>query len=251
VHRHVETLRQQLRGRLAYHTFGVSEGIKKNLGQHYGYPAEKTSVLYHGIDPRRFRASPAVREEFRRANGIPGDATVIVSHGRLVRRKHVERILKAFEAMCAEEPKLWVLLTCYGPLKEEVERLAAASMARGRIKLVEFQQDPTAILKASDIYALSSNDEGFGIALLEALATGLVCVATDGPGPRDIIADGENGILVETSDEGVLLGLRRAVSLGPEDRQRLGVRGRQTVEDRFEIGAAVQRALEAMEIPAR
>jgi Glycosyl transferases group 1/Glycosyltransferase Family 4 len=251
LYRYKETMRQRTRGRLAHRTFVVSQGIKDNLVRHYGYPAEKTEVMYHGVDTQRFRASPEVRREFRRANGIPDAARVIVSHGRLVPRKHVERILKAFETLSATDETLWVLLTCYGPLKEEVERLAAASAARNRIKLVGFQGDSSAVLKASDIYVLSSNDEGFGIALLEALSTGLLCVATEGPGPRDILSDGENGFLVEASDDGVLRGLRRALALAAPEREQFVRRGRETVVERFEIGAAIERSLAALEIPQR
>lgn len=251
LYRRLETFRQRLRGRLSYRTFVVSQGIKDNLLRHYGYPAEKTEVMYHGVDTQRFQASPEVRREFRRANGIPNGARVIVSHGRLVPRKHVERILKAFEALSEADETLWVLLTCYGPLKEEVERLAAASAARNRIRLVGFQGDASAVLKASDIYVLSSNDEGFGIALLEALSAGLLCIATEGPGPRDILTDCENGFLVEASDDGVLLGLRRALGLAPPERERFVWRGRETVVERFEIRAAIQRSLGALEIPQR
>jgi glycosyltransferase involved in cell wall biosynthesis len=251
LHRYKEIFRQRLRGRLADRTFVMSQAIKDNLIANYGYPAGRTSVLYHGVDTKRFHSSPAERMEFRRAHEIPEDATVVVCHGRLVLRKRVDRILKAFELLSSEYGNLWVLLTCYGPLKEEVEKIVASSAARGRVRLVGFQEDSSRVLKASDIYVLSSNDEGFGIALVEALSTGLVCVATNGPGPRDIIADGENGFLVEASDEGVLLGLRRALKLSPDERAQFARRARRTVEERFEINAAIQSALDAAEIPRR
>jgi glycosyltransferase involved in cell wall biosynthesis len=247
-----EIARQRLRGRLAYHTFVVSQRIKDNLVSNYGYPSERTSVLYHGVDTQRFKpSSSAERSAFRQVHGIPDDATVIVSHGRLVKRKRVDRILKAFDLLSTQHPNLWVLLTCYGPLKEEVERMVAGSAARDRIKLIGFQGDSSLVLKASDIYVLSSNDEGFGIALVEALSTGLVCVATNGPGPRDIIKDSENGFLVDASDEGVQVGLQRALNLNHDDQDRLTLRARKTVEERFEIGMAIRSALDAMQIPRR
>jgi glycosyltransferase involved in cell wall biosynthesis len=251
LYRYKEIIRQRLRGGLAHHTFVVSQGIKDNLTSQYGYPVDRTSVLYHGVDTRRFQASPAERLEYRRAHGIADNATVIVSHGRLVPRKRVDRILKAFEVLSVEHPNLWVLLTCYGPLQEEVEKMVAGIAASSRVKLVGFQGDSSRILKASDIYVLSSNDEGFGIALVEALSTGLACVATNGPGPRDIVADGENGFLVEATDEGVLLGLRRALSLSQDERARMVERARKTVEVRFEINKAIRSALDAMKIPSR
>jgi glycosyltransferase involved in cell wall biosynthesis len=249
LYRHLETMRQRLRGLFAHHTFVVSQGIKDHLVSHYGYPSGRTSVLYHGVDIHRFQPSPAERLDFRRAHAIPESATVVASHGRLVPRKRVDRVLKAFEILAPNHPNLWVLLTCYGPLKEEVEKIVAASAARDRVKLLGFQSDSSRILKASDIYVLSSNDEGFGIALVEALSTGLLCVATNGPGPRDILADCENGLLVEASDEGVLLGLRKALDLCQDEKRRITQQARRNVQQRFEIGAAIRRALEAMGIP--
>ncbi len=251
LYRYREILKQRLRAKLARQTFVVSQGIKDNLVAQYGYPASRTSVLYHGVNTTRYRPSPTERIKFRRAHGIPDDATVIVSHGRLVRRKRIERVLKAFELLASERQDLWLLLTAYGPLTEEIEKAVPNYAAFRRVKLVGFQEDPTAVLKASDIYVLASDDEGFGIALVEALATGLLCVATNGPGPRDIIANGENGFLVEANVDGVMLGLQRALSLQPDERERLVQFARKTVEDRFEIGAAIQTALEAMEITPR
>lgn len=234
-----------------HHTFVMSSEIKNNLVSEFGYPAGKTSVLHHGVDIERFRPSPSEGLDWRRLNGIPSDATVAVSHGRLVRRKRVDRILKAFEVLGREYPQLWILLTCYGPLKEEIEALAARSAARERIKLVGFQSDPTAVLKAGDIYVLSSNDEGFGISLVEALAAGLISVATKGPGPLDILTDGVDGFLAEPNDQGVLLGMRRALELPPNERAEFVKRGRKKVTDRFEITNKIEGALSAMKIPAR
>jgi len=130
-----------------------------------------------------------------------------------------------------------------------MEKAVASSPARSRVKLVGFQEDPTKILKASDIYVLSSNDEGFGIALVEALSTGLVCVATKGPGPTDILEGGESGFLVEESVEGVAAGLRQALALTPQQRTQMSERARKTVQTRFEIGTVIRQALDALEIP--
>jgi glycosyltransferase involved in cell wall biosynthesis len=251
LYRYKEIFRQRLRGRLARHTFVVSQGIKDNLFLAFGYPAGRTSILYHGVDTGRFQPSLAERLAYRRAHGIPDSATVMVSHGRLAPRKHVDRILKTFEILSGEHDNLWLLLTAYGPLKEKVEKIVADSDAHRRVKLVGFQEDVSRMLKASDIYVLASDDEGFGIALVEALSAGLICVSTSGPGPMDIIVNGENGFLVEATGEGLLAGLRRALSLHQDERDRLVQRARKTVEDRFEICTAIRTALDSMEIPRR
>jgi glycosyltransferase involved in cell wall biosynthesis len=251
LYRYKEIFKQKLSSSLLQRSFVSSQGLKDNVIACFGYPASRISVLYHGVDTGRFQSSSTERAEYRRAEGIPDDAIVIVNHGRLAPVKRVDRILKAFAILSAEHPNLWLLLTCYGPLKEEVERMVASGEAYHRVKLVGFQEDASKILKASDLYVLASDREGFGIALIEAMSTGLVCVATNCLGPAGILVNSVNGILVEASDEGVLAGLRRALSLSGEERARLSEHARKTVEERFEIHAAIRSALDAMGIPRR
>jgi glycosyltransferase involved in cell wall biosynthesis len=246
-----QALKQKIRSSSLTRNFVPSQGLKDNVVRFLGYPASQTSVLYHGVDPARFQPSAAERAEYRRANAIPDDAIVIVSHGRIAPIKRVDRILKAFAILSADHPNLWLLLTCYGPLKSEIERTVASSAAYRQVKLLGFQDDSSKLLKSADIYALASDREGFGIALVEAMSTGLVCVATNCQGPAEIIVNGENGILVEPTDEEVSSGLKKALALTREARSRLVANARKTAEGRFEIQAAVRTALNSMGIPSR
>jgi glycosyltransferase involved in cell wall biosynthesis len=250
-YRYKERTRQRLRSRFLTRSFVSSRELKDNLNAWFGFVADRLSVLYHGTDTSRFRPSSADRTDYRRAAGIPQGAVVIVSHGRLAPVKRVDRILRSFALLSSEYPNLWLLMTSYGPLKDKVERTVANDDGYQRVKLVGFQEDAGALLKAADIYVLASDREGFGIALIEAMSTGLVCVATNCHGPAGILVNGENGILVEADDEAVLAGLRRALLLGPEERRRLATEARKTVEERFEIHTAVRGALDSMGIPSR
>jgi glycosyltransferase involved in cell wall biosynthesis len=251
LHRLPESVKQRARGIRLRRIFVSSEGMRRILVEQFGYSAERTAALYHGVDTERFKASASERLKVRRACGVPDEALVIVSHGRPARIKRFDRILRAFEVLAPEYENLWLLLTCYGPQREEVGKIVAESHKFRRVRLVGFQEDPSELLKAADIYILASDSEGFGIALVEAMSSGLVCVATNCVGPASILIDDVNGVLVPATDEGVLAGLRKAVGLSAEDRSRLVARARQTVEDRFEIRAAIRRALAAMEIPER
>jgi glycosyltransferase involved in cell wall biosynthesis len=246
-----QALKQKFRSSSLKINFVPSQGLKDNVVAFLGYPASRAFVLYHGVDTSRFQPSAAERAEYRGANSIPNEAIVIVSHGRIAPIKRVDRILKAFAILAADHPNLWLLLTCYGPLKNEIERTVASSAAYHQVKLLGFQDDSSKLLKAADIYALASDREGFGIALVEAMSTGLVCVATNCQGPAEIMVNGENGILVEPTDEGVLSGLKKALDLSQEERNRLAAQARKTAEDRFEIHAAVRTALNSMEISSR
>jgi glycosyltransferase involved in cell wall biosynthesis len=250
LYRFKESFKQKVRSVLLQRRFLPSQGLKDNVVACFGFPASQLSVLYHGVDTERFQPSPTERDDFRRANGIPSDAIVIASHGRIAPIKRVDRILEAFAILSAENPNIWLLLTCYGPLKDEIERTVASSDAYRRVRLLGFQADASKLLKAADIYVLASDREGFGIALIEAMAAGLVCVATNCQGPAEIIVNGENGILVEPVGEAVLAGLRHALRLSAEERTQFIAQARKSVESRFEIRSAVRRALDSMGIPS-
>jgi glycosyltransferase involved in cell wall biosynthesis len=227
----------------------MSGGIRQKLIDYFGYPPNRISVHHHGVDTERFKPSPEKRCEFRKANGIPDDAVVIVSHGRLHPVKRVDRILGAFEALASKHENVWLLLTAYGPLKEEVEALVASKGIFRRVKLLGFQNDPTIVLKASDIYVLASDNEGFGIALVEAMSTGMVCVATNTSGPGEILSDGVDGFLVDVSDEAVRNGLERALELTLEQAVTMKRNARKTSTEKFEINSAVNKVLQSLEIP--
>lgn len=251
LHRYWRLLEHWLRAKLLRRTLVASQALKENLRVQFGYPTGRISVLYHGVDPGRFRPSEAERVAFRRARGIPEDAIVIVSHGRLAPVKRVDRILRSFDVLSQDDANLWLLLTAYGAYKEQVERLVASTPSNRRIKLVGFHEDASKILKASDIYVLASDNEGFGVALVEAMSTGLVCVATKCEGPLEIVVNGANGILVGGTDQEVLNGLRRAIGLSPSERAGLIEQARKTVEGRFEILGAVRNALDSLGVPSR
>lgn len=251
LYRHRQSLHRRLRLLLVRCLFLSSEGLRRTLLASFGLSPRFVAALHHGVDIQRFKPSTAQRIRERRALGIPDTATVIVSHGRLARVKRVDRVLEAFRILAEEREDLWLLLTSYGPLKNEVENIVHSTKSFSRVKLVSFREDPSALLQASDIYVLASDREGFGIALVEAMASGLVCVATKCEGPSEILTNGKNGFLVEATEESVLSGLRQALSLDSQERQRLSNTARQTVADRFEIQNAIRTALAALEIPGR
>jgi glycosyltransferase involved in cell wall biosynthesis len=109
-------------------------------------------------------------------------------------------------------------------------------------------KDVCPILQGSDIYVLPSDEEGFGIALVEAMACDLVCVATKTVGPCEIIEDGRNGFLTERTYDGVLEGLHQALKLGRKERAALGSRARQRVLENFRVEESVAKGLAFMEI---
>jgi glycosyltransferase involved in cell wall biosynthesis len=145
----------------------------------------------------------------------------IVAVGRLVRQKRFDLLLEAMDQI---RSRAAVRLTIYG---EGVERSKLETL-RDRLGLGDvvsfagFERDINKIYLGADAFVLSSDFEGFGNVIVEALAFGLPVVSTDSPyGPRDILDGGKYGVLVPCGSSSALAGGILRVLPGGEDRDEL------------------------------
>jgi L-malate glycosyltransferase len=241
--------RERMRGRLVRGVVAVSHGVKDRLVRVYGYSPEKVSVIYNGVDTDRFSPPPReARRLLRRNLQIPDQAVVLVSTARLDGIKRLDRLIRAFGTLSLERNDLWLLFVGDGPLSGELKDLAKSVNNSENMRFLGHMKDVRAILWTSDVYVLPSDEESFGIALAEAMACKLVCVATKTMGPSEIIEDGLSGFLAEPTDDGVLQGIQRALRLSQREREEIGNRSRQRVLDNFRIQEAVTKGLAFMQI---
>lgn len=226
----------------------ASQTIRNRIVTSYKLPSQKMDIITHGADTHRFCPSLIRKVEWRRSHNIPENELVIVSTGRLSGEKGALRLLRAFDLFAKGRANVRLVLAGDGPLREEVKKRAAVHLADGKIILLGHLEDVAPVLQASDIYVLPSDSEGCAIALLEAMATGLVCVSTMVGGPREIISDRETGFLIEPTDEGVLHGLQEASKLSPADRAEIGRKARRVIESKAELRSAVSHAFRLLDI---
>jgi glycosyltransferase involved in cell wall biosynthesis len=119
---------------------------------------------------------------------------------------------------------------------DRIRRQIAADGLSDRVFFVESTTTIERYFQAANIYVLPSIREGLPLALLEAMASGLACVATRLPGSTDsVIDDGRNGLLVEPDDERAFASAIRALILDLERAARLGSSARETVVERYSI----------------
>ena len=240
---------QRPRAWLARGILAVSQGVKDRLVRDYGYAQKKISVVYNGVDTKRFSpASKDTRRGLRRDLQISDEAVVVVSAARLDQIKRLDRLIQAFGVLSLKYNDLRLLLTGDGPLRDDLKSLARSVNNRENIRFLGHVEDVCAILRASDIYVLPSDEEGFGIALAEAMACELVCVATKTVGPSEIIDDGLSGFLTDLTYDGVLKGLDQALRLDHKEREAIGNRARQRIVDNFRVEQTVAKGLAFMEI---
>ena len=116
-------------------------------------------------------------------------------------------------------------------------------MSLGISDYVKFRQNVLVeelarLYQGASLFVLSSDEEGLGIVILEAMASGLPVVSTRCGGPETAVVEGETGYLTPVGDARALADAMQHLLSHPELRQRLGRAGRQCVEERFSIEAA-------------
>lgn len=157
-------------------------------------------------------------------------APVVVTAGRYAWEKGYDRLIDAFAIVAADHPD-WVLkIFGHGPLRKQLEKQVDRLGLAGRVLLPGLAADIEAELRAASVFALSSIHEGLPMALAEAMACGLPCVAFDcAPGVREIVTDGVDGIVVPPRNVPALAeGMRRL--MGDVDlRRRYGNAAREGV----------------------
>lgn len=170
-------------------------------------------VLDNPLDTERI---PAPYEGARRP--------VIAAAGRLHSQKNFAMLIRAFAQFYKTHHAYSLVIYGEGPERKELMRIASML---GVARSVELPGQSKTLLKDMNdcsVFVLSSDYEGMPNVLIEAMACGLPCIATDCPigGVRSLIEDGENGLLVQTGDEKRMVEAMCAVADDPELAQKLG-----------------------------
>ncbi len=173
----------------------------------------------------------------------------IASVGRLVPVKRFDLLLDALAHLRAHRD-IELVLCGEGPEREKLRRRARRLGLEDRVRLVGFDANPYRWLAASHLFALTSDMEGLPNALIEAQGLGLAAVATDCPtGPREIVDDGETGLLVAPGDALALADAMGALLGDPARRLAMGAAARARARARFSA-AEVTRELESVLLDA-
>ena len=209
-------------------------------------PAERVRLAPNGVDTTRFRPADAdERLALRRALGWPETQPIVLFVGFFSRDKRPDLLFRAWRRLGAGgvQPRLAFLgakNTGYYEIDESIARQIqreAADLGRAHdLMTIEPTHDVAQYLRAADVFVLPSVREAHPLALLEAMACGLPCVATRLPGATDaLIEDGWNGRLFPADDEAALTEALRQVFADQGAARSMGARARETVIARYDI----------------
>jgi glycosyltransferase involved in cell wall biosynthesis len=195
--------------RLGQATIAVSESVAGRL-RAWGVRGDRIDVIPNGIDAAEFRFDPDRRAEVRARLGIAADALVIGGVGRLEPTKRFERLIAAVRRI----PQATLLLAGDGSARPALERAAEQAGLAGRVVFAGAVEHARGVLCAMDVFSSPSDQETFGLAVLEALACGLPAVYGACP-PLD-----ERAAAAGVPGRSTAPGARRLSVLDPESLSR-------------------------------
>ncbi len=207
----------------------ISEGVRRALIQS-GVSAGRIRVVPSGIDLSPYEA-PFDRVELRRRLGIADDERIVLQVAALAPHKSQSDLLEAAAQALRTRPELRFWIAGEGALRSELEAQQKRLGLEQTVRLLGFREDVTDLLRAADIFCVSSNLEGLGTSTLDAMAAGLPVVATRVGGIPEIVADGVSGILVAPRDPSGLAGAIVALAADPARRAAMGAAGRGRVQE--------------------
>jgi glycosyltransferase involved in cell wall biosynthesis len=185
-----------------------------------GIPRETIRIIYNGVDSQYLTPNEAERTK----------EPSFLYLGRLKRYKRVDVIIRAFAEL--DDPSATLDIAGTGDFRPELERLAHALGLGQRVRFLGFvsEDEKLHLLRRAWAVALASPKEGWGISNLEAAACGTPVVATNAPGIRESVVDGETGFLVPLSDPSAMAAAFKGLIETPDLVRTLGASGRRFAE---------------------
>jgi glycosyltransferase involved in cell wall biosynthesis len=224
------------------HLVAPSEFIAAKLRREGRGPVPLT-VAPNGVDLERFaHPSPATRRAARTSLGVPVDAFLVGVVARLEPEKGHRHLLAAWPAVSEAIPQAWLVVAGTGSLDGSLRDQARAmpDEIAHRVVFAGDQTDVPALTAALDLAALPSIREAQGIALLEAMASGVPVVASAVGGIPETVRDDREGLLVPPVDPAALSTAIVRLARDESTRARLAASGRRRVEDRFGLDGSVR-----------
>lgn len=218
LHRVVLRASMALGYRLTAHRMGVSSGVVNDIAALAGLHSDTFNVVHNPLSPRPDPAVSALQKANALWSGPEGERIVTV--GSLKAQKNYPLLLRAFARL--NRPNARLMFVGDGPCRRALLSLAKDLGVADRVVFTGFHSEPTPFYKSANLFVLSSDYEGFGNVIVEALSCGLPVVSTDCPsGPAEILQGGRFGHLVPVGDATALTRAMENTLAAPVDREAL------------------------------
>jgi N-acetyl-alpha-D-glucosaminyl L-malate synthase BshA len=220
-------------GRLADEIHGVCRFSADSLAAKDGFTSKPIAVIRNGIDLSRYPETP--KEEARRRLGLPLDRRFVTCVARFHPVKDHAMLLRAFARVAAVVPDVDLLLAGDGPEREALTAQAVASGIERRVHFLGVRDDVPDLLRASDVFALTSISEAASLTLLEAMACRVPVVVTAVGGNPEIVEPNRHGYLVPRGDDAATADAILQLLKDPARAEAMGNAGHEDVAAKYRL----------------
>jgi glycosyltransferase involved in cell wall biosynthesis len=225
----------------------VANSVKEDvLRNNWFVTDEKLFVLENSVDYGRFADVSISKKDAKQMLGMPADSLVFGTIGRLVPTKGLSYLIAAFSKVKKQMPSVHLVLVGDGPCRAELQMQAADALCGDSVHFLGHRANVEQLLKGMDVFILASVAEGMPRVLLEAMAAGVPCVATQVGGIPEVINGEAVGFLVPPGDPEALAEMMLRVAKMPgEELAEVIEKARGRIR-RFYSHDVVKKKLEAL-----
>jgi glycosyltransferase involved in cell wall biosynthesis len=230
-----------LLGRFTDAILAVSTRVRHDIeAVHHIARSGRVKVVPLGFDLSRFAAiDGTAKSPARVALGLDPAVKVVTTVGRLTAIKQQHLFLDMASRLAVDHPNIAFLIVGDGSLRRNLERQSHDLGIADAVRFLGWRGDLPRIYAATDVFVLTSANEGTPVALIEALASGVAGISTDVGGVADVIRP-NCGVLVPANDVVSLTAAVSALLSNPDRRAALGSAGRDSVTSRFTVSRLEQ-----------
>lgn len=223
----------------------ISDAVASHLRDDLGVAWPRIALVYSGVDCGRFSKEYSSTEiaGIKSRLGLRRK-TLIGTIGRLSPVKGQRCLIEAFASLASNRRDIELLVAGEGPEESALKELTRSLGLESIVHFAGSVIDTRDFLAIMDVFVLPSIKEGLGMALLEALASGKACVASDVGGIGNVVDNGSSGLLVPVGDISAMAGAISGLLDDGDLRRRVGDAGRAVARERFSLDHMADKVIE-------
>lgn len=221
----------------------ISEAVKKYIITNYSnVKTNNIAVIHYGIEHKIFSKSKKILNKFKKKYNLNSYYILGVA-ARLVRQKSIDFLIKGFSVYNKNfNPKSKLLIAGKGPLKEELKELVSSLNLKKSVIFLGFQNDIDTFYQSINVFCLTSNYEGLGLAILEALACKKPIITSNCSAMPEIIKHKKNGLLVDHLDVRQLVKAIKALE-DPKLRNKISFNSTKLLMKKFSLPSMIKKTI--------
>jgi glycosyltransferase involved in cell wall biosynthesis len=220
----------------------VSNFVKSSVHNRLHIRSQKIDVIPNYVDIDELnKKDPVILEQLSRECSLKPGEVILITVGRLNPAKGIGYLLEALSSLISRYQHIKLLIVGDGPSRVSLETLAKEYDIQKHVRFLGERDDIKELLHLSNIFILPTLSEGMSLSLLEAMAVGLPCIASDIEPLREVIIHGRNGLLVGVKNSGNIRDAIQSLVIDIEKAKQMGQNAKDFLKQNFDPFKQAQR----------